>query len=196
MTTAVGEKQTYRPEDLLRMPDGHRYDLVDGVLTERQMGSISSWVGGVLYATILEFSRLNHLGWVWHADAGFQCFPRRGQVRYPDVAFVRYGRLPGEQLPEGHIDIPPDLVAEVVSPNDLVDDLEARVADYLAAGVHLVWVIHPQQRHARVHRPDLTIFHVGTDDLLDGETVLPGFRVRLLDLFPTPPAPPSNPQAP
>ncbi len=196
MSTLLTEKDSYSPDDLLRMPDGHRFDLIDGTLVERHMGSVSSWVGGELYAVLREFCRAHRLGWVWHADAGFQCFRRRNQVRFPDVAFVRYGRLPDEQLPEGHIDIPPDLAVEVVSPNDLVEDLEERVRDYLSAGTPVVWVIHPHQRHARVHRADRTISQVEAGEMLRGEGTLAGFQVRLADLFPSPPAPPPAPAGP
>lgn len=193
MEPALLERDLYTAADLLRMADGHRFDLVDGTLVERDTGSISSWVGGVLYARLLEYCQTNRVGWVWHADAGFDCFTRQRTVRFPDVAVVRYGRLPGEQLPEGHVEIAPDFVAEVVSPNDRADDLEEKLLDYRAAGVRLVWVIYPAVGIARVHRPDRTITEVAADEFLDGEDVLPGLRVRVADLLPVPPAPAEAP---
>ncbi|HEX4612411.1 MAG TPA: Uma2 family endonuclease, partial [Urbifossiella sp.] len=174
MATVLSEKVTYHPDDLLAMEDGHRFELVDGTLREKHMGSLSSWVGGELYARLRDYSKANRYGWVFHADAGFDCFPR-GNVRFPDVAAVRFGRLPAEVLPEGHLELAPDFAAEVVSPNDRVDDLEAKLVDYRAAGVRLVWVILPALRVARAHRPDRTITEFGEDDLMSGEAILPGF---------------------
>ena len=44
MSTAIATKTGYTPEDLLAMPDGKSYELVDGQLVERKMGIESSWV--------------------------------------------------------------------------------------------------------------------------------------------------------
>lgn len=169
------------------LPDQHRYELVDGMVEEKDMGSLSSWVGGELYAHLRDYCRTNSFGWVWHADAGFDCF-HSNTVRFPDVAVLRFGRLTNEELPDGHIGIAPDLAAEVVSPNDRIDDLERKLLDYRRAGVRLVWLVYPASRIARVHRPDRTITELTETDLLTGETVLPGFQVRVGDLFPVRPA--------
>ena len=48
MSTVAAEKR-YTPEDLLKMPDGDRYELVDGELVEKHMGWNSGWTGGRLY---------------------------------------------------------------------------------------------------------------------------------------------------
>lgn len=185
MATVLDEKVVYRPDDLLAIADGHRYELVNGQIKERQMGSVSSWVGGVLYAKLLAYATVNRYGWVFPADNGYDCFPR-GNVRFPDVSVVRYGRLPNEELPQGHITLAPDFAAEVVSPNDRVAELEEKLIDYRTAGVGLVWVVYPATRTARAYRPDRTTTEYGIDDVLSGEAVLPGFTVRLGDLFPPP----------
>lgn len=185
MVTVVDTDRVVRADDLLTMDDGHRFELVNGKLRERHMGSISSWVGGELHALLREYARANRYGYTWHADAGFDCFPR-GNVRYPDVSAVRFGRLPNEELPEGHIKLAPDFAAEVVSPNDKAGELEEKLLDYRAAGVRLVWVIYPTTRTARAHRPDQTTTEYASDDVMTGDPVLPGFAVRLGDLFPPP----------
>jgi Uma2 family endonuclease len=181
----LAEKVVYRPEDLLEIVDGHRYELVNGKLRERHMGSISSWVGLELGSRLREYANANRFGWVFPSDAGYDCFPR-GNVRYPDVSVVRYGRLPNEELPEGQIKLAPDFAAEVVSPNDKAGELEEKLLDYRAAGIGLVWVIYPDTRTARAHRPDRSTTEYAADDVMSGEAVLPGFSVRLGDLFPTP----------
>lgn len=173
------------PEEFEKLPDNSRFELVNGRLKERHMGSISSWIGSELYARLREFANANRYGWVFHADTGFDCFPR-GNVRYPDVAAVRFGRLPDEQLPEGHMKLAPDFAAEVVSPNDRVAELEEKLHEYQIAGIGLVWVVNPGTRTARAYRPDRTTTEYGEDDVMSGESVLPGFAIRLADLFPPP----------
>jgi Uma2 family endonuclease len=188
MSTAVAtetEARLYTPEDLLAMPDGKNYELVNGRLVERNMGAESSEVGGNLYFQLRLYSREHDLGRVWPADNGFQCFPHApGLVRRPDVSFVKKGRLPGGVSPKGWVRIPPDLAVEVVSPNDTVGELEEKLDDYREAGVPLVWVIYPDQRKARVFRPDGSAVEVMEDGELSGEDIIPGFRCPLREILP------------
>ena len=96
------------PDDVKGLlQDGHRFELVDGRPQERHMGIISSWIGGALYSRMLEYATANRWGWVYKADAGFTGFPR-GNLRYPDVAAVRFGRFPNEEQPTGHAPLAPD----------------------------------------------------------------------------------------
>jgi Uma2 family endonuclease len=183
---------TYTPDDLLTMPDGDRYELVDGQLVERSMGAESSFVAARLSRLVGNHNEDRQLGWVLGADCGYQCFPGQPlQVRKPDVSFVRFGRLPGERLPEGHVKIAPDLAVEVLSPNDLVYDTDQKIEDYLAAGVGLVWVVHPVSRTLLIYRADGSIQGLRQNDELSGEAVLPGFRCRVGDIFPPRPALPT-----
>ena len=129
--------------------------------------------------------RRSHPGWVFPADNGFQCFPLKPVlVRKTDVSFVRYGRLPGEVLPEGWIKIPHDLAVEVVSPNDEVEELEGKLDDYQQVGVALIWVIYPKSRSVMVHRNNRSVSRLLESDELSGEDVIPGFRCPVHELFP------------
>jgi Uma2 family endonuclease len=177
----------YTPEDLLTMPDGNNYELADGNLVERKMGARSSYVAGETFVIMHGFCRLNRLGWVFPEGTSFQCFPDApAKVRRPDTSFIRFGRFPGELLPEGHIRIAPDLAVEVVSPNDLVYEIDEKVEEFLAAGVPLVWVVNPETRTVQVHRPTGPGVILRAGDELTGEDVLPGFRCRVADLFQSP----------
>lgn len=191
MSTAA-TKVRYTPEDLLTMPDGDRYELVDGNLVERPMSFWSSYVAGELHRLIGNHCRANRLGWASPEGTSYQCFPHApAMVRKPDVSFIRLDRLPVTQATEeGHTTVAPDLAVEVVSPNDVAEDLEQKVLDYLDAGVHLVWVVHPQTHTVRVHRVDGSVSHLREQDELSGEDVLPDFRCRVSDLF----VPPNGPQ--
>ena len=125
MSTTIST--SYTAEDLLTMPDGDLYELVDGQLVERDMGTESNWIAGKLFRLIADYAESNGLGWGLPTDNSYQCFPGRpNQVRKPDVSFIRLGRLPNEKLPRGHCRIAPDLVAEVISPNDFYADVMRR----------------------------------------------------------------------
>lgn len=186
---AVAETTRYSPEDLLAMPDEKDFDLVDGQLVERNMGALSSWVGGAVLFEIALFLKDHPIGLVWGADNGYQCFPDDpSKVRKPDVSFVRNGRMPGDWASVGYVRIAPDLVVEVISTNDLALEVEQKVYEYQKAGVALVWLVNPEIRKVRVHRADGSIAWLGEDDELTGEDVLPGFRCRVGAIFPAPAA--------
>ncbi len=114
----------------------------------------------------------------------FQCLlSKPSQVRRPDIAFITAGRLAG--VPdEGHVPIRPDLAVEVVSPGDIVYELDEELLDYANAGVPLVWVVYPAARIVRVFRPGRPIDQLSDGDTLHGGDVLPGFAVALGDLWP------------
>jgi Uma2 family endonuclease len=180
----IPPKITLTADDLLTIPDGDQYELVDGKLVELNVGTESSYVGLRLSRLLANFCENPFLGWVLPADAGFLLFPdRHNLVRKPDVSFIRLGRLPGETLPKGHAPLAPDLAAEVVSPNDLYYEVEQKVVEYRTAGIRLVWVINPPTRSVLIRRADGTVAEVGEKGELDGEDVLPGFRCRVVDLF-------------
>ena len=173
------------PEQLLALPDEKDFELVDGRLVERNMGSMSSWVGGRFYHWIANYCEEHALGLVWPADNGMQCFPGSpNKVRKPDVTFVRRGRLPDDLPPEGYLRLAPDLVVEVVSPNDLALEVDRKVMEYLAAGVRLVWIVNPDLRVVRTYAADGTCRWLREDDELTGGDVLPGFVCRVETFFP------------
>jgi Uma2 family endonuclease len=174
----------YTPEDLLTMPDGDRYELVDGHLVERSMGSRSSYISSRLIILMGHFAWANRLGIVLDAEASYQCFPNR-KVRKPDASFIRIGRLAEEVVPEGHLTIAPDLAIEVISPNDLHCETDRKVQEYLTAGTRLVWVVNPEVRTVLIYRANGSIVGVRESDILEGEDVIPGFRCPVAELFTT-----------
>ena len=172
----------YTPDDLLTMPDGDQYELVDGHLVARSMGT---WAGTVeVKLTILIYNLVvsKSGGHVFSSAASYRCFPG-DRVRKPDVSFIAAGRLPDGRVPEGHITIIPDLAVEVVSPTDLQYDVDRKVADYLAVGVRLVWVVNPDTRVVLIYRLDGSIAGAREGGDLDGEGVIPGFRCPVAALF-------------
>lgn len=187
MATVDSTKQ-YTPEDLLHMPDGDRYELVDGQLVERNMSAWSSYVAGLLFALLFTFCRSRRLGWVFPDGTSYQCFADApSKVRKPDVSFIELARMTVQQSQsEGHISIFPDLAVEVISPNDLAYDIDTKVQEYRTAGTRLVWIVHPQARRIDVFRFHGAPSILTENDDLDGEDVLPGFRCRGAELFQPP----------
>jgi Uma2 family endonuclease len=172
------------PDELLRMPEGERYELVHGLPVEKDMGAksdrISLRIGGLLD----QFCLRSNAGFAFGSSTGYQCFPADSTtVRKPDASFVAKGRLPGDTTPDGHIKLAPDLAVEVVSTNDLAEEVETKIAEYRSAGVRLVWVISPTAKTVLVRRLDGTALTLTESDTLSGEEVVPGFTCKVADLF-------------
>lgn len=124
---------------------------------------------------------LHPLGDVLAAETGFTLQRNPDTVRAPDVAFVSYHRRPIDQ--RGFAELAPDLVVEVLSPNDRPLDVLRKVADWLNAGSSLVWVIDPMRRVARVYKDDGGEEIVSESSSLNGDAILPGFTLPLANLF-------------
>src|SRR5688572_15630723 len=113
------------PDDLLQMPNGESYELVDGRLVEKPMGAESDLIAAAILTALNNHVRPGRLGYVFGSQTGYRCFPsRKNLVRKPDVSVVLRERFPNEEIPKGDITIFPDLAVEVVSPNDMYEEVE------------------------------------------------------------------------
>jgi Uma2 family endonuclease len=179
------KKGTLTAEELLSLPDdGFRHELVEGRLvtmppTGWQHGSAVVTLGSLLHA----FVRSNGLGIVGAGEPGFILSRNPDTVRAPDVAFVSQGRLPEGELPTGYLPFAPDLVAEVVSPNDRPREVEAKAQAWLRAGVRVVWVVHPGNRTVTIYESGRKARMLSHDEELLGDPVLPGFRCSVGEFF-------------
>lgn len=176
-------QKNYTANDLLTMPDGDHFELVNGKIVEQNKGAQATFLAGAIYLALRSHAHSLNLGWVFPAGACYQCFINRENTRRPDVSFIRQGRLPNERIPVGHIKIAPDLAVEVVSPFDSALAIDEKVEEYRDIEVPLIWVVHPQLKLVKVYRQagDDTVLW-GTDSI-DGENIVPGFKLSLDGLF-------------
>jgi Uma2 family endonuclease len=177
------------PDEMLRLPgEGSGYELVNGQLKELNVSKESSRVAGNLFFLIQQFCSGSIPGWVFPQETGFRCFAGDpGRVRKPDVAFILLDRMPPETYQdEGFCTICPDLVAEVISPNDLASELEEKRDEWLDGGVKTVWVVDPSTHTVRIHRTDGSYAFLRETDTLTAPDLLPGFAVPVADLFKLP----------
>jgi Uma2 family endonuclease len=176
------------PEDLLKMPDEAAYELVNGNLVKRHMGTESSAIAMKIAFLVGLYLREHPIGITLGADTGYQCFPEApDKVRRADFGFVRFDRLPNGRPYKGFCRVTPDLAAEVISPHDTVDELDEKIAEYLRAGFPLIWVVSPPTRSVKIHRPRTAaigpISILGENDTITGEDVLPGFTCAVKEFF-------------
>jgi Uma2 family endonuclease len=71
----------------------------------------------------------------------------------------------------------------VVSPSSTGAGIQEKIVDYLDAGAREVWVVEPVTRTLEVCRSDGTLRMLRGSDQVDGGDVLPGFVLRVEELF-------------
>jgi Uma2 family endonuclease len=130
-------------------------------------------------AALRDFVHPRGLGRVF-TETGYQLSPET--VRIPDVSLV-----PADLMRELDLDrrVPgaPALAVEVVSPNDLAEELRRKVEQYLRAGAKAVWVFYPKAREVEVFRTDGASFVRREDETLEEPDLLPGFSLDLRTVF-------------
>lgn len=76
----------------------------------------------------------------------------------------------------------PDFVIELRSPNDSLEELEAKMAEYIASGAQLGWLVDPEERRVHVYRPRAAgVLDAPTS--VSGEPELPGFVLDLRSIW-------------
>jgi Uma2 family endonuclease len=156
-------------------------ELVGGLVVELvPPGARHGVLAVVLSRRLHEHVRARAAGTVF-SETGFVLTADPPTVRGPDVAVVLRDRVPSP-LPVRFFPGPPDLAVEVLSPDDRPAEVASKVADFLAAGAHAVWVVDPDARAVSVHtRAGVTLF--SADEVLRGAQPLPEFELPLAELF-------------
>jgi len=172
-------------DELLMMQNSRwGYELVRGKLKKYMpAGNLHGIIALKIGRIVGNFVEENNLGVVVAAETGFLISHNPDTVRAPDSAFIGKEKLAKYGITEKFFPDAPDLAVEVVSPNDRKKDIEDKVQDYLAAGVNLIWIIYPQKQFVVVHRQSKIVSILFETDELEGEEVLPDFRLPLEKLF-------------
>lgn len=172
-------------EGLLRLPDdGQRYELIAGVLhTMPPTGDEHGGVVVTLAASLHGYVQAHRLGRVRAGEPGYILTRNPDTVRAPDVAFLSRERAGAGGPVRGYREGAPDLVAEVVSPNDRPAGIAEKVATWFRHGARMVLVLDPRPRTVAVYRSPTDVRVLTMADTLGGEEVVPGWRVPVAALF-------------
>ncbi len=116
-------------------------------------------------------------------DSGVRTERGPDTLRGADVSFYSYSRLPPGRLPQGYLDVVPELVFEVRSPTDRWSKVLAKVAEYLDAGVTVVCVLDQVSEAVQVFRNEELRVTLHNSDELHLPDVLGDLRVRVQRFF-------------
>ncbi len=172
-------------EELFRLPDdGQRHELIQGELTTMTPAGFEHGAVIVrLAAQLHQHVSQRRLGVVLGAETGFIIKRNPDTVRAPDIAFVRADRIAVSGIPQAFYPGAPDLAVEVVSPQDTLNEVESKVDDWLSNGTQLVWVVNSRRKSVTVYRAPNQIAVLMEADALEGQEVVPGFQIRVSEIF-------------
>lgn len=104
-----------------------------------------------------------------------------GGDRSPDAAWVKLERWEAltEQEQDGFPPICPDFVIELRSRTDSLRELQDKMNEYLASGLHWGWLIDPQNQRVEVYRQGQSVEVLQSPTTLSREDILPGFVLNL-----------------
>ncbi len=180
-----------RPENVNRWFELVRGDVIELPAPTRPHGVVCMNVGRLLSNFVWERNR----GYIACNDSGVILERGPDTVRGPDVALYE-DAVSFDELHPKYGEVPPLLAVEVLSPSDRVNRVLRKITDYLTHGVRLVWLIDPEDRTVTVWAPGQAPHLLKPDAELTGESLLPGFRCRVADLFVIPGGKPDSPPAP
>jgi Uma2 family endonuclease len=179
----------------LLVQDEPLYEIVDGQRVDvPPMSVYTTWLASRLHGRLWPYVEEHGLGtcvmeMLFILDAG------RNLRRRPDVAFVSADRWPlDREIPTtGDWDIGPDLVVEVIRPNDIFQDVLTKLREYFQYDVQLVWAVVPEAQQVYVYDSPTQVRILTVRDTLTGSQILPDFHLPLASLFQRSPSTPVAP---
>jgi Uma2 family endonuclease len=138
MTTLL-EKKTWTYEDINSLPEGN-YEIIDGerrdmTPTQFYHGEYELSIGGFLK------KHLKDKGYVAVGEVGVVIKKYPFRLRAADVVYISKEKSP--ERPKGMLEIPPDLIIEIISESNAQWEITNKVKDYLSIGVHRVALVDP-----------------------------------------------------
>jgi Uma2 family endonuclease len=180
--TAMKLKSPATIDDLLQCPkDGRKYELVDGSIVVSPAGFYHAVIVGRIVHILATFLEENPIGQVCGDNLGIN-FPN-GNLRSPDVTFVRNDKVPTGKAAEAFANFIPDLAVEVLSPHDSLKEVGEKIGEFLDCGVPLVWVVDPARETVTVYRSLSQTEQLHSKDIITAEGILPGFSSSVSRFF-------------
>ncbi len=187
MATATQKEPLISAEDFAKRPDaGVPQELVRGrVITMTPPRPYHGYVCLNLGSLLREHVKTHDLGYVMTNDSGVITQRGPDTVRGADVAFYSYAKVPKGTLPrDRYLDVAPDLVAEVLSPEDRWSQVLMKVAEYLGAGVGVVLVLDPARKTVHLYEGNEPVrILTEAEELVLAGVLGEGFRVSVDRLF-------------
>lgn len=171
-------------EELLAMGDIGPCELVEGrIVPMSPTGDEHGGYESNFDVAIAAYVKAHKLGRVRVGEVGVYTGRDPDTVRAADVAFISNERYAQRRKAGGFLEVAPDLVVEILSPDDRWSEIMQKLREYFVIGVRLVWVADPLAKTIYAYRSLTDVREFTEEDDLPGDDVLPGFSVPVTTLF-------------
>ena len=180
----TNQSQALTDEQFMALPeDDNLYEYVNGeLIVVANSGVEHGYLALTLGYFLTGFVRSHRLGVTCDSSTAFKM--KTGNKRSPDLAFIAKERLQGlKRLQKGFFEGAPDLAVEIISPNNTFAEIHNKLVEYFENGTRLVWVILPDEECVLVYHQPKPWKLLQVEDNLDGEAVITGFQLPLMELF-------------
>ncbi len=179
----VLEEKLITGEELYRMPDVGRCELIEGRLvmmspTGKKHGTIE-----VNITTLLKiYAKTQSQGKVQGGEIGIYIRRDPDTVRGADALYISNERY-AQSKSESFLDVAPELIVEVLSPDDRWSEVTCKLEDYFSIGVVCVWVVEPATHSVFAYRSLTNLRRYVEADTITEEDILPGFALPVAEIF-------------
>lgn len=157
------------------------FELINGEIVEKPMPTEEhSIIAGVWIYYFNDYAFKNSTG-IAGPEARFKVTGDKRNTRQPDVSMVLDPDAP--VTTKGAAPRVPDVIVEIMSPDENIDELREKAKYYVENGARLVILTFPKQKIVEVCRPDAPTEMLTVEDTLEGYDVLPGFALPIAKLF-------------
>ena len=180
------ERMALTERDLITVQAAYpnnRVELRDGkIIIMSPSGNMSEAIVAQLVRHLLNWVEPRKLGFVFGSSAGFRL--PNGDIVAPDVSYVAKDRMRIPPRLFGRV--VPNLVVEVKSPSDRLSELEEKLDLLRSSGAQTSLLIDLDDRTVVVVAEDQPRRSLGDADVLELPSLLPGWSVRVSELWPEP----------
>lgn len=143
--------------------------------------------GTTICSLVSTYVNANQLGIITNQDTSYLLHDHLWPFR-PDLGFIAHSRQ--IKMRDTSYLVAPDLVIKIVTSRDNAQRINHEVMMYLESGTREVWVLYPDYDPIQ----NLCVYRLTQElafkadiltkaDILDGNAVLPGFRVPVREIF-------------
>jgi len=172
-------------EELLAMgSEADLYELVEGRIKPMSPTGFAHGQYEVNFAQRLQrFVEQQKTGKVVTGEVGIYIRRDPDTIRAADVAYISNERLAQRQKKKGYLDVAPEIVVEIMSPDDNWSEVMQKMREYFSIGVKLIWVADPEAKTIYAYRSMTEVREFKMGEALTADEMLAGFSVPVAELF-------------
>ena len=174
--------------------DNRLFELVDGTLIEKTMGTFEALVALHIATALNIYLKANRLGVALGSDGQLKIKP--DLIRVPDVCFITRERLKASDFLKVAIaSVSPNLAVEVISRSNSKREMSEKLKEYFDTGTEEVWYVYPEKRELHRYTALDQCQVIQENEIVSSPRLLPGFSLSVASIFVDPLADEPNPSS-